>query len=665
MALLGRLVASLETRTAKFDRGMDQSRTRVQRLGSEARRASGILRTLVPAATFAGLVTLMQQSIRTGANIADMAERAGVSAERLQEMRFAAEQSGATVRDMDDALSRFNRRLGLFAADRSGGAAKAFEQLGIEVRTATGEVRATEDVLDEVIARLGRMESQAEVSAAASLFFGEDAGPRLAQLLAQGSEEVERLSGRAHDLGIVLEDELTERAQRTAEQMDELNARWRAMSTELSLRLVPIVNDFFEELQKGSTGDFFDPETVEAGTQRIIESLEERNERIRELLSGEGELAAPGFQRPNLEAELERNEARIAELQKRVQDAREDETETQREGAAAASERKRSTVALVNTQRQAVALEEAGLRAIGAQVVSLAEQIRSRRTLLEMSRAHRRELDQMVILSMEGETGRQHALKEAIRFNREYEAAVEDTAAARREATEREQAGIQATRQHTASLREQIDARRTLREMSRDRRRDLDRLTILSGRGALDSQSGQEQAILERTQQLEERARATDDTFREMFISYRDFASTVARHGADAVVDGLADIASGAKTAEEVFRDMARSIVRDLLRMQTQALIFNSIMGGGFGMTPAQAPTSGPDAPLAGSRGPQPSSTGAGSTSAGGAPVIQVDARGGDGGTEARVRKGVAEGMREAQQGAMRAERMRRQRRVA
>lgn len=160
-------------------------------------------------------------------DIADRAAQLGLTAEALQELRFAAEQNGLEARQLDDAWQRLNRRLGL-AAQGGGPAVKAFQDLQIAVRDANGQVRETEDVFADVVRQLGRVESQAQRSALASELFGEDAGPKLVQLLDQGIDKIDELRQAAHDAGVVIDNE-------TVRATAELNREWRVFVQEVSV----------------------------------------------------------------------------------------------------------------------------------------------------------------------------------------------------------------------------------------------------------------------------------------------------------------------------------------------------------------------------------------------------------------------------------------------
>lgn len=220
---LRREMARADRSVEGFRRSVERETSRVDRafasVGLGIRRAFGTFGIGLGVGAAAGGIKAMIDSV---AELGDTASIVGVSVERLQTLRFAADQTGASAAMMDDALRRLNRRLGL-AAQGGGPAAAAFERLGIEVRDAGGATRSVESVFDDAVRALEEVASQAERSALASQLFGEDSGPKLVPLLAQGQAGIAALAEQARRSGVVLDEELVQRAQ-------EISDRWAHLS---------------------------------------------------------------------------------------------------------------------------------------------------------------------------------------------------------------------------------------------------------------------------------------------------------------------------------------------------------------------------------------------------------------------------------------------------
>ncbi|MEM9302496.1 MAG: phage tail tape measure protein [Pseudomonadota bacterium] len=200
-----------------------------------AKNAAAVTGALV-AAGGAALSFAARQATAIDA-MAKTARAAGVSAETLQELRFAAERTGAGADVLDAGLGRATKRIGEAAA--GGGAAKTtLDRLGISVFDLAGNVRGTEDVLGEFIEKTSQMETQQEKAAAASALFGVTAGTRLALLLNEGTEGVAALRTEARQLGIVSNQNAAQ-AERTADAMINFKQSTNALGQALAVRLFP------------------------------------------------------------------------------------------------------------------------------------------------------------------------------------------------------------------------------------------------------------------------------------------------------------------------------------------------------------------------------------------------------------------------------------------
>lgn len=171
-------------------------------------------------------------------SLAKTARAAGVSAESLQELRFAAERSGVSSEQLDDGLRRLNRRLGEFINSGGGPAAAAFERLGISAEDSSGKVKSTETVFNEIVASLEGVESQAQKAALASQLFGDDAGPKLALLLAEGSAGVAALREEQERLGQVTNEQAAE-AEAAADALTNFETATKALAQSFAVELVP------------------------------------------------------------------------------------------------------------------------------------------------------------------------------------------------------------------------------------------------------------------------------------------------------------------------------------------------------------------------------------------------------------------------------------------
>ncbi|PIW27482.1 MAG: phage tail tape measure protein [Rhodospirillales bacterium CG15_BIG_FIL_POST_REV_8_21_14_020_66_15] len=237
----------------------------------------------------------------------DAASTTGFGVERLQELRYAAEQSGVSIQQLDDGLRRMTRRVGLFAQDGGGPAAKAFQQLGLSVRDVHGNMRSSEAIFDEVVKKLQGLESQAERSALASQIFGDDAGPKLTLLLNKGAAGIQRLTAEARSLGLVLDSHLVSQAEKAN---DRLATMQRIIDMNMNSALVDLapllvgVASGFAEIAKWVAEVVDGFREIENRTTRGLESrLVELQNEI-ELLHRRRQIVLTDFARENVEQQI-------------------------------------------------------------------------------------------------------------------------------------------------------------------------------------------------------------------------------------------------------------------------------------------------------------------------------------------------------------------------
>ena len=214
-----RSIKKIDRASDKASRGLSTLGDRASGLRSRMRLLGGVVAGI---AGGGGIALLINRSIAAADSIGKLSGAIGVGTDTLQELRFAGAQTGVAGRDIDDAFTRLNRRLGLFVTSGGGPAAVGFKELGISARDAAGAVRSTESVFAEIVAKLEKYENAAQKAAIASAFFGEDAGPRLVNLLSRGSAGVDEFSRKARDLGIVLDEELLRNAERANDELSTL-----------------------------------------------------------------------------------------------------------------------------------------------------------------------------------------------------------------------------------------------------------------------------------------------------------------------------------------------------------------------------------------------------------------------------------------------------------
>jgi hypothetical protein len=172
------------------------------KIGKFAKRAA-----VAGAGIAAGFALAAKSAIGAADAIGKTSKVVGISAEALQELRFAAGQAGISNIGLDDSLRRMQRRMGEFINSGAGPAQKALEGLNISITDTAGNFIGTEAAFDKVVDAMGQLNTTAEKSAVAAQLFGDDFGPKLVTLMNEGGKGIAALRKEARDLGLVISNE--------------------------------------------------------------------------------------------------------------------------------------------------------------------------------------------------------------------------------------------------------------------------------------------------------------------------------------------------------------------------------------------------------------------------------------------------------------------------
>jgi len=202
-----------------------------QDAGAGASRIGGAISNLALTATTAltALVTVLglaavgafnlgMQGLRMGDDIANSARKIGVGTDALQEWRFVAQQTGSDAKAADASLDKFADKLAQATAGTSKSASKAFNLIDLGPSQLKG-FKSTEQALDVVAEKIRNLKTEAERAAVIDAL-GLDG---LSNALRDGAVDIEKLRNEAHDLGIVMDQDMIQRASRAQGELDTLS----------------------------------------------------------------------------------------------------------------------------------------------------------------------------------------------------------------------------------------------------------------------------------------------------------------------------------------------------------------------------------------------------------------------------------------------------------
>jgi hypothetical protein len=143
---------------------------------------------------------------QAGDELDELSQKLGVSAQALQELAPIAEKNGASMGDLAVGLRTLSRN----AVEASKGSKEmraGFSQLGVSVTDSSGKLKSAEQLLTELSDGFAGMTDDISRTALAQRLLGKS-GTQLIPTLLKGSKELQRQRQQAHELGLVMSDEL-------------------------------------------------------------------------------------------------------------------------------------------------------------------------------------------------------------------------------------------------------------------------------------------------------------------------------------------------------------------------------------------------------------------------------------------------------------------------
>lgn len=212
-------------------------------------KVGGLARTFRSIAGFAGFAALtaglrgiVSSLVEFGSELQDASEKLGVSAESLQVLKFAAEQTGASFDQLQQGLA-FNTKLTLAAANGNKEAAATFAQLGIDAKAFSD--LPIDRRLSVIAEQLSNTKDPALRLALTLKTLGRG-GADLAPLLAQGAVGIETIKNKLEESNSVLSND-------QVKALDDAGDAWEEFVLILKAKAAPALTgtiDFLKEAGK-------------------------------------------------------------------------------------------------------------------------------------------------------------------------------------------------------------------------------------------------------------------------------------------------------------------------------------------------------------------------------------------------------------------------------
>jgi len=232
----------------KIKKAVDKIPAPVKNAAGQINKMGGV----AAVAAVAGIAVLTKNSLDAADAMAKMGARTGLSTDFLQEMEFAASQTGLASEEFADVMKDFTKNVGE-AASGNQTMIDTFNQMGVSVRDANGNLKSSEQIFMEVSDGIDGISDQSEKAAIAMKIFGEK-GAKLTNTMKGGSAGISKYRKEAQELGIVIDADLLKNAEAANDKMDILGRVISANVTSAFVELAPYIVDVATNLIEASKG---------------------------------------------------------------------------------------------------------------------------------------------------------------------------------------------------------------------------------------------------------------------------------------------------------------------------------------------------------------------------------------------------------------------------
>ncbi len=236
----------------------DQSSKALKKLGEAGKKASGsiaggFIKAQISIAGFKaavkGAARLIKGITVDSAKMADQfaksSKKLGISVETLSALNLAAELTGMNFASMANGLKILTKNVYDFSLG-VGEAKDVFEEMGIVVTRADGNLKDAETLFLEIADAMGKLEDDTKRAAFAQRLFGRS-GIEMVPLLKEGRGAIEEMMQEARDFGIVIDANTAKMGEDFVDAQRRFTAAIDGAKLAIAQELLPVLREWLED----------------------------------------------------------------------------------------------------------------------------------------------------------------------------------------------------------------------------------------------------------------------------------------------------------------------------------------------------------------------------------------------------------------------------------
>jgi chromosome segregation ATPase len=182
-------------------------------------------------------------------DINTLAKQTGLTTEEIQKFQYATDLIDVPIETLTGSMAKLTKNMGT-AQKGTGDAADAFKALGISITDQDGNLRDNQDVFNEAINALGKMENATQRDAYAMQIFGKSAQD-LNPLILGGADDLKKYGEQAEKMGLILSQDALDGLNAINDKADELKGVFGLAGAAIVSEFAPQINEALASIDVG------------------------------------------------------------------------------------------------------------------------------------------------------------------------------------------------------------------------------------------------------------------------------------------------------------------------------------------------------------------------------------------------------------------------------
>lgn len=227
---LKREIIATEASLKSYETELQKSGVSLQQIsqisGEVAQKTKAV--SAAAAAFGAAMIGNAVSAATTADELLSLSRNTGISVEELQKMQYASELVDVSMDQMTGSLKKLVMKM-------SSGS-DVFDQLGVSIYDANGEMRDVQDVWYDALGALSKVENETERDALAMEIFGKSAMD-LSGIIDDGGDALKKYGEEAEDAGLIMSKDATEGAAELDDEIQKLKSTFKMSMTQMGASL--------------------------------------------------------------------------------------------------------------------------------------------------------------------------------------------------------------------------------------------------------------------------------------------------------------------------------------------------------------------------------------------------------------------------------------------